>query len=398
MTEPAGDGLAVPRAFLRVGGATLARHQLALALALDCQRVICVARDLHPDLIALQHDAEARGAQFHVIRDPRALAALVTAHDDLLVLGEGLFILPDAGARMLDDGAVVVVQPVEAGLAAGFERIDFNRATAGAMRLPGRLAGNLAELPSDCDVFSALTRIALQAGVVSREVPVELRNTRQWRLVRDEGDAHALEEELVRWRLGSDFVPTPGRYLARWGVLAFGPALLHSTSASQVARIASLAGLVLAFGAAWLGAYVTALLLCALAALLHHGATMLKRVERAMLGPDRPTYWREEALGWSIDIVLVLLLAWHGAAGGPVAAGWHDHLFAPVMLVLVTRLLPRILGRTWPAWIEDRVVLSLVLVVAAAGGLLGPAIEIASALLALAGLVLHGGRARITSA
>ena len=357
-----------------------------------------MARDLGPEIIALQHDAEARGAQFHLVGDPRVLAGLVTAHDALLVLEEGLFILPDAGARLLEDGAVGRVQPGETGLAAGFERIDINRATAGAMRLPGRLAGNLAELPPDCAVFSALTRIALQAGVAAREVPPDLRNTRQWRLVRDEAEAHALEEDLVRWRLASDFVPTPGRYLGRLGVLSFGPALLHSTSASQVARIASLAALLLASGAAWLEAYLTGLLLCAFAALLHHGAVMLKRVERAMAGLDRPSYWREEALGWAIDLVLVLLLAWHGSTREPDAGLWVHHLFAPVMLVLVTRLLPRILGTGWPAWIEDRLVLSLALAMAAAVGLLGPAIEVAAATLAFAALILHGGRARITSA
>ena len=55
MMEPAGSGQAVPRAFLRVGGATLARHQLGLALALECdgrsvQTIEGLARgpELHP--------------------------------------------------------------------------------------------------------------------------------------------------------------------------------------------------------------------------------------------------------------------------------------------------------------------------------------------------------------
>ena len=57
MMEPAGAGQTAPRAFLRVGGATLARHQLGIAVALECQRVICIAREVVPELIALQHEA-----------------------------------------------------------------------------------------------------------------------------------------------------------------------------------------------------------------------------------------------------------------------------------------------------------------------------------------------------
>ncbi len=103
MTEPAETGQPLPRAFLRVGGNTIARHQLTLALALDCQRVICIARDLSPDLIALQHAAEDAGVQFHVVPGARALLQLVTGVDELLVLNEGLLVEPRAARGLQDD-------------------------------------------------------------------------------------------------------------------------------------------------------------------------------------------------------------------------------------------------------------------------------------------------------
>ena len=62
-TEQAGH-TGASRAMLRVGGVALARHQLGLALALGCERVICVAPVVDADLVGLQHVTEAGGARF----------------------------------------------------------------------------------------------------------------------------------------------------------------------------------------------------------------------------------------------------------------------------------------------------------------------------------------------
>ena len=162
MTEPAGAGQPFPRAFLRVAGATLAQHQLSLVLALDCQRLICLARGTSPELIALQHAAEDAGLQFSIATGPGQLSGLVTANDEIVVVSEGLFVDPSQAAPLLEErGPVVLVQPVEGALAAGYERIDLNRAGAGLMRVPGQLVERLRELPVDCDIVSSLTRIAL---------------------------------------------------------------------------------------------------------------------------------------------------------------------------------------------------------------------------------------------
>lgn len=397
MLEPVADGSALARAFLRVGGASLARHQLAVAMAMDCQRVICVARELHSQLIALQHEAEAAGARFHVVRDSRALSALVTANDELLVQADGLFATVDEALDLLGGGPVILAQPVEVGLASGYERIDINRATAGLMRIPGRLAERLAELPDDCDPVSALTRIALQAGVDVRELPAELRNGPNWRLIRSEAEAQEHEDALVRSRLASAFVPTPGRYIARAGVLAHGSALLHSGGGSRFARIAAVVALVLGLGSGWLGLLALGLLFSALAAVFHHAACLLKRVEQSLESPrNAPGFLREELVGWAIDLELVVLMAWDR-----LSQPWLsplDAAFAPVMLVLLTRVIPGMVDMRWGRWVEDRAVLGFTLAMAAALGVLAPAAQVAALLLTAAGLALQTGRFRITSA
>ena len=200
MLEPAAESGAGPRAFLRIGGLTVARQQLALALALQCERIVCIAPALSNPIVELQHLAEAGGCQFHVIPGARPLVGLVTATDELIVLADGLFASTAEACDLLSDGQSVLVQPVEQGIAAGFERIDLNHAAAGAMRLPGRLVERLGDLPSDCDAVSSLQRIALQAGVRQRAIPVQGQDGLFWSLVRSDAEAHAIEPQWVRQR------------------------------------------------------------------------------------------------------------------------------------------------------------------------------------------------------
>ena len=190
--EPAGAGLPMPRAFLRVAGITLARHQLGIARALECQRVICIAHHFAGELIALQHEAERAGLQFHVVAGARGLPGLITANDEILVLTDGLLATSQDVAAQLGESHAILVQSVDAGLAAGFERIDLNYAAGGAIMIPGRLVERLHELPADCDVSSALIRIALQSGIPTREIPEAVREKGYWLLVREEAAAHAV--------------------------------------------------------------------------------------------------------------------------------------------------------------------------------------------------------------
>lgn len=394
MMEPAGVGVPVPRAFLRVGGVTLARHQLGLALAMDSQRIICLAREMTPELIALQHDAERAGARFHVVSGARALSGLVTANDDLVILGDGLLIEPQEAAALLERGHGVLVQPVEAGVAAGFERIDLNHASAGALRLPGRLVERLSELPADCDVHSSLTRIALQAGVPMLEVPAAARDGARWRLIRSEADAHAAEHDWIGLHIGQRRSATPTGLLARIGLTAFGPSLLHAGSGSKVGALAALAATLLGLGAGWFGFVVTGFLLVGSAAVLREIGATLRHVERISLSLPPESISLEDVLGWLVDLALVLLVVWNVPLM-PWETG-AERAFAPVMLIMLVRLLPRIFDRNWAPWVEDRVTLALLLAASAGIGFLVGAVQSLAVLLAIAGLLLPGGKLRLT--
>jgi len=394
MIEPADAGAPMPRAFLGVGGVTLARHQLGLALSMDCQRIVCLAREISPEMISLQHAAEAAGARFHIVAGPRALTGLVTASDELLAFAEGLLVSPHEARPLLDLGHAVLVQPVETGVAAGFERLDLNHAAAGAIRIPGRLIANLLELPPDCDPMAALTRIALQAGVAMQEVPAATRGGARWRLIRDEAEAHAIEGEWLRLHAGDRPAPTPLNILAWLGLMTMGPSLLHGGNGSRVMLLAAVAAILIALGLGWFGFAISGLVLCGIASVECATAAALRRVERVALGLQAPAMPTDAILCWAIDLAIVVLLIWTMPAAEeyPLA----DRAFAPLLLLILMRLVPRIIQPSWAPWIEDRFLLSLLLALAAAMGFLVGTVQLLALLLALGALLLPGGKARIT--
>lgn len=394
MMEPAAPGVGTPRAFLRVGGTTVARHQLGLALAMECQRIVCLSRQMTPDIIALQHVAENAGAQFHVIAETRRLAGLVTANDELLVISDGLLVSQQDALKLLEGNHAVLVLPAETASNGGFERIDLNHASAGLMRIPGRFVERLYELPADCNVPSALTRIALQAGVAMREVPMVSREGAKWCIVRDEAEAHAIEGDWIGLHIVHVKGTRPATVMARLGVMIFGPSLLHSQSGTRLVGRVAVFVLLFAMGAGWLGLIVPGFVLCAIAALLGEAAAMLRGVERNALDIPRPALSAGALFGWALDFTLIMLLFWSvPITPWDTIMPWGtvpERAFAPVTLVLMTRLVARIHAGNWVGWVSDRMLLSIVLAVAAGMGVAHEAVQILTIVIALAGIVIFG--------
>lgn len=162
------------RAFLSLGGRTVLAWQFDLAIKLGCERIVCLCEAPQPEILALQHEAERVGCEFHAINGPLQLVSLFTADQDLVVLADGLVVAPDLAEAVLSRGQAVVTMPSSSSLAVDhpedFERIDAERVWAGLARMRGNLIAKLADLPGDCDVVSLLLRLALQAGVSSQEI------------------------------------------------------------------------------------------------------------------------------------------------------------------------------------------------------------------------------------
>lgn len=396
MLKPAGETAVLPQAFLRIGPATLARHQLSLALTMDCQRIVCIAPGISLELAQLRGDSERAGAQFHIVAGAHGLAGLITVNDDVLLIGDGLLAPIDAAASLLEGSHGVLVQPIESGLALGFERIDLNHATAGLMRIPGRLAERLHELPADCDVESALTRIALQAGVPQRPLPPEARDGLRWRLVRNEGEAHAAEASWIAVHLDGDGPLTPGSALSRFAVRRFGPAILHAGSGGNMLSVGASTAILLGLGLAWFGLTATALVFWSVAWIVRRTASLLLAVEWESLAKAPEKWSREPIFCWLHDAALIAILAWN-VVPYPDSSIWA-RAFAPFIMISLLRLAPRLYSTTWSAWLTDRSLLGLVLISMAVTGVLSPGLQIVAGLLALSAILWPSGAFRLTSA
>ena len=385
------------RASLRVGGNSIARHQLALALGLGCTGIVCIAAGFDAEINSLHRAAEAAGARFHVIPNALALVGLVTASDELIAFDDGLFAWPALATTMLADPAVVV-QPVDAGVAAGFERLDLNHAAAGALRISGALVHRLAELPADCDALSALQRLALQSGVPQRLL-TDGQKGGIWALVRSEAEAHGAEAAWIRLHTSNPGGAGRGgaaMRVARGAVRAFGPALLHGGSRGAIIAAAAAVMLLLALVGGWFGLVTGALVAVAVAVCGFAAAALLDRVARLSFHRRSVMATRPALPGWLVDAALLALLTWRERADALSNDTWTRG-FAALMLLGQLRLAPHLLPARWGEWLADRAVLALLLALAAAIGMLTPAVAVLALALLAAGL-LRTGRPRLTPA
>jgi len=370
-----------------VGGAQVVRHQLTVALAARCERIIVLAQAFSPDLAELQRESERAGASFHVLNGARGLSPLVSAADEVLVIADGLLPTTGDALRLIAAGGQgIFVQPAETGVPAGFERIDINHAAAGLMLVPGRLVERLMDLPPDADPASALLRIALQSGVVQRSLPPEVGEGGRWLLVRSEAEAQAAEDTWMdRHTAGGPH--TPGPLLARFLARRIGPAVLHANATGLLVPYG--AGYLLAgvgVGLAWLGLGWLGLMLIGLACVIQRAAAILGRLQREILAIRTGMAWRSALSALVLDAVIaaVLVLMRAPLPGESLIA----RCFAPVVLIGLVRLLPRLFSEGWSVWLADRLLLCLLLALMAAGGVIATGVPALVLLLLLAGLVL----------
>jgi len=382
----------MPLAALALAGRTLAERQLDLVLALGCARVVCLSQGLDKSLIALQHRAEAAGAKFNVIAGPRPLAGLVSAADELVVVGEGLLPAVTEAKQALESGAGVLALPVEAGIAAGFERIDLNHAWAGVLMMPGRLVERLTQLPPDCDAVSALLRIALQGRVPYRTLPEALLAERRWALIRNHAQLADLEPAWLQRHVAAPTPFAPGRALARIAMRRMGTRLL-----GKGWRPAYLSGMGIALAGlgavvAWFDQGVMGLAACGLGWLGVEAAGALGSIARAGAEDESSVDRSGTLAGIFIDVLLVWVLAL------TLSGIWYERIFAPIVLILAARLSGRLLEAKPADMVQDRALLALLLAVAASTGILLPVTQlIAFAVLAML-LVLSRGKPQITHA
>lgn len=351
-----------PRAFERLGGRSLLEWQVDLAKELGCSRILCLCEhDIDP-LDDARRAAERLGLEFHLVPGPLQLVGQLTADQELLVIADGL--VADRGLLVarLGEGRGILTLPDEAGIAAGFERIDADHAWGGVLVARARIAERLAELPPDSDAVSALLRLALQSGTRLVPLSAEVLESGDWLLVRNPQALSQREAVLLDRSVEQAFWRAPGialsRRLARWLApdwLERGPA---AASALGVASLLGAIGLAtIERPAAALGCFVLGNLALATRDALVTLKSRLRGIGAAP-GHGRIT-------GVLIDLALVAVLAL------PLErADALERLFLPLMLMGLVRLAAILAPTAWRASWSDRSLLALILLGAAWLGVL----------------------------
>jgi len=363
---------------LALAGKTLSRRQLDFALAAGCESVIALGDGASAEAFALRHAAEAGGARFQAVRDSHALLGAVRADDELLALAPGL--LPEAPAVLeaLGKGRVVLVLPAGAGVAAGFERIDLDRAWAGALVVGGAQVERLAELPPDIEPASALVRIALQAHVKERRAPEDALADGSWAMLADEPAAAAAEQAWLLRHLPPARPWAVSKALAALATWPFAARLLAAGRSAVTLATAAAAVLAGAVVAAGYGPAPLGFALVALGAVLVQAALGVERLLRAPFAGLTRRMSQAAALPWLLDAALV------ACAFLAIDGEWLQRLFPPLVLLGALHALARANGPDWTALPLDRGVLAAFFAVAAGFGLAGPATMLAAlALIAL---------------
>lgn len=364
-------------AAVRLGGRPLVWHQLQAALALGCERIVCLAQSPGSVLAGLQHAAEGRDAKFHAIAHCRALSGLVSVADTLFVFAPG--VLPDREwlVHTLGARAGIAVLPADGAVERGFERIDRERAWGGVLVTRGDAVEVLASLPPDSDPIAGLLRVALQRGGRCVEIPPPWLDDGRWALLTDGALARRVEESWQARHVPAPALARPGEALAHRLARALLPRVADQAMFAPGLAIGGTALAVAGGGAGFAGYTPGGLAALTIGTLLALAGERLGRFARAGSGDAAPT-----RLAAGRDALFDLALI--GVAASPEQfAGWTVPFVATV-LVAAIRLAREDEAPPAIRPLGDRALVFGLLAAAAAAGGFAPAAATIG-LLALAG-------------
>ncbi len=340
-----------------IAGKSIAHRQLLFAREAGCESVIAFGSGASRDGIDLRHAAERMGMKFSVISTAHALPGIIREDDSLLVLTPGL--LPESRAALdllRAEGDRILVLSSGPGARAGFERIDLDRAWAGAMTVPGNLLGSLAGLPEDIAPHGALLRIALQQRLPEARLPDSSLDDGRWIQVSSLEVAESRTTEWLQNQLGDDGAGAPSRWLARKFITGAGRKLAQMRHARSGA-------LALALGLMGAGIAVgiyerpaIGFLLAAVSVPVLELFLAISRLGVAPFGKLRRWPW----VCFAVDVTLFVL--------GVLAIDSLPYraIFPPAVLAFGLLLLDRSVLHRWLSPLRDRMVIGIFLAAVAA--------------------------------
>lgn len=353
------DAPSVLRGTLSLGGRSVALRQLEFAIALGCERILCLAPGDQNECSRLAKSVKERGAKLRIMSEAHQIVGHVHADDELLVLADGL--LPEALEPFdcLDEGAGVLTLHADKGIPAGFERIDGSKAWAGAMMLPGHLAERLMELPADVDPQPALLRIGLQAQIREQALSNELLSEGRWLMLKRQADVEVLEPLWLSRMVPVSQSFSPVRYSASLLLRHFGAQLSEHRDAILYLFGGVCAIFGLAIIASWFGFATAAFAMLVPVPLMIALREGLVAIRQDGMGSSLA---KEDALGspivLALDAVLIAIMV------QCLEGDWATRLFAPIMLIGLIFLSNHKRRPVWVELLNDRAIIIVLLTIA----------------------------------
>lgn len=376
------------RAFLPLGGRKLIDWQLDLARELRCDRVICLAEGPSSDLDSFRDRVEKLGLEFQAIGGPLQLVGLISADQELVVIGDGVVIDRQFVREVSLDQRGVAVIPAKDGIAAGFERVDAQNAWGGIFIARGQIAEQLADMPADSDTISLLLRLALQAGTPLMQV-----------------DSDRLADGTVILATDSELVSKRERSLisrSAKGVSWFGPftamarILSRKLAGNWIVRgpeasfAFAIAGLLTALTLTFYSLQFWAMTALAVASFAGTLSASLFALRAKLFGTNVQGYF-DLSFNILIDYSLIISLTF------PFVDGFEQRLFLAVIMLGLWRVTAYHSSSKFAAFWQDRSLLIAILLLAIGLGEIMMAIQLL-ALIALGSCLFLDGRGKITQA
>lgn len=158
-------------AALPFAGTTLIEYQARLMIAAGAAQLIVVVAKLTPDVLGALNRISRRGVAVDVVRNGAEAVAKLHPLARLLVFADGLVTTEELARAFAVDGddALLVLDEIEADRS--FERVGGGLSWAGVARLQQARLREVAAMPRDYDLESALIRAASQAGAAHLMLP-----------------------------------------------------------------------------------------------------------------------------------------------------------------------------------------------------------------------------------
>lgn len=158
-------------ATLPFAGSTLIEYQARLLVAAGASQIVVVVAKLTPDLLGAISRIGRRGVAVDAVRTAAEAAEKLHPLSRVLVLADGLVAAESVVRHLAGEGAETLLVVAEEEAGSTFERIGGRLAWAGAARLNQARLQDVAAMPRDYDLQSALLRAASQAGVAHLLLP-----------------------------------------------------------------------------------------------------------------------------------------------------------------------------------------------------------------------------------